>query len=182
MKERVCGSYRRYRTLVISRKHCSDNTKCSSWAVWWCHQDLSLQVSAITWPCKVFIGKVQKITSTSVWILLKATAVREDHSVVSLRVHTNIHSGLTKIVSIRPVQQCPVTDVLKDDRMKFSIPYMVSDDPKLGWIFVWFLFFGVANSFTNNFFWWAAPSVTTLDQKGNLYRSKQSICIFYSFF
>jgi len=54
------------------------------------------------------------------------------YSVVSLRVHTNIQSGLTKIVSIRPVQQCPVTDLSRDDRKKFSIPYVVSDDPKLG--------------------------------------------------
>ncbi len=45
---------------------------------------------------------------------------REDHSVVSLRVHTNIHSGLTKIVSVRPVKERPVIDVFKRSQNEVS--------------------------------------------------------------
>lgn len=116
----------------ISRKHCSDNTKCSSVGCVMISPGPGPEVSAIMWLCKVFIGRVQKITSTSVWILLKATAVREDHSVVSLRVHTNIHSGLTKIVSVRPVKERPVIDVFIDYRKKFPVISMVSDNLKSG--------------------------------------------------
>lgn len=105
--KRECESYR---ALVISRKHCGDNIKCSS-------------VGCVMMSSRPFVTSVcSHVTIQSIYRQstennpnfcldsVKSAAVREDRSVVSLRAHTNMHLGLSKKFLICRVT---ITDVLK---------------------------------------------------------------------